>query len=77
MAKSLLQKAVGTNTKRKYGKVKIGEQTVELSLAWCKGEITIVQAATALGMKSGVQVYAVFANSLKHHINKKSNKSKK
>jgi len=47
---------------------KINEQTVELALAWARGEITTAQVQRALEGKK--QPYATLALSLKEYITK-------
>ena len=52
MAKSLLEKAKSVPTKNRVRSA-LSDEEIELAIAWLNDEVTLTQAATAMGYKSG------------------------
>lgn len=69
MAKTLLQKAKERKSK---AVVEIGDEEVELALAWARGEINLTQASEAIGSQRGSAIYSRMALALKKYIQTKN-----
>jgi len=70
MEESLVEIAKSEAVRALSGKVVIKKAHIDLALAWVNDEITLTQAALALGKvrSHNAQVYSVFARALKEYL---------
>lgn len=64
---NLLQKA---KTIEPSNKKPVNDDVVELSLAWLKGEVTLIQVYKALGFKGQSSAYAIMVRGVRHAYDK-------
>lgn len=65
---TLLEKARQPKPAGRHARIKVTDETIDLSLAWVRHEIGIAQVTRALGKKSGNGAYCLIARSLAEHV---------
>ena len=62
MSKTLLDRAKESEGK---GRGDVNNEHIDLAIAWLKGEISTIQARSAVGGRSGASIYVLLARSLR------------